>query len=108
MAEIKRETLRKQIEKDLKNQLKEKQIAGKHYADLIQDYLSMWDLKNEFMDDIRDNGIKVSGMHGPKSNTSIADFHKNNDRMLKTLDALGLKASPLEAVAEGYTKDDLI
>ncbi len=35
-------------------------------------------------------------MHGPKSNPSINDLHKTNDRMIKILDALGLEASAEE------------
>lgn len=93
VAKIKRETMRKRIEKDLTNQLKEKKIVGNHYADLIQDYLSLWDLKCILVDDIEETGIKVSGMHGPKSNPSINDLHKTNDRMIKILDALGFEAS---------------
>ncbi|CRK80315.1 hypothetical protein [Neobacillus massiliamazoniensis] len=100
MAKVKRETLRKRIEKDLTSQLKEKTIVGKHFEDLVQDYLSLWDLKCELIDDIQDIGIKVSGMHGPKSNPSINDLHKTNDRMIKILDALGLKASPIEEPLE--------
>ncbi|WP_336991318.1 P27 family phage terminase small subunit [Bacillus toyonensis] len=88
----KRETMRKRIEKDLINQLKEKKIVGNHYVDLIQDYLSLWNLKCILVDDIEETGIKVSGMHGPKSNPSINDLHKTNDRMIKILDALGLEA----------------
>lgn len=95
MAKIKQETLRKRIENDLTAQLKEKSVVGNHYEDLVRDYLSLWDLKCKLIDDIRENGIKVSGMHGPKSNPSINDLHKTNDRMIKILDALGLKASPL-------------
>lgn len=53
----------------------------------------MWDLKCVLFDDIEEIGIKVSGMHGPKSNPSITDLHKTNDRMIKVLDALGLEAS---------------
>ncbi|MDA1795695.1 P27 family phage terminase small subunit [Bacillus cereus group sp. BY8-1LC] len=96
MAKIKRETLRKRIEKDLTRQLKEKKIMGNHYEDLVQDYLSLWDLKCILIDDIEETGIKVSGMHGPKSNPSINDLHKTNDRMIKILDALGLEASAEE------------
>ncbi|MEM5669924.1 P27 family phage terminase small subunit [Bacillus cereus] len=96
MARVKRETMRKRIEKDLTNQLKEKKIVGNHYTDLIQDYLSLWDLKCVLVDDIKETGIKVSGMHGPKSNPSINDLHKTNDRMIKILDALGLEASAEE------------
>ncbi|MDA1631797.1 hypothetical protein PDK11_02865 [Bacillus cereus] len=96
MARVKRETMRKRIEKDLTNQLKAKKIVGNHYTDLIQDYLSLWDLKCILVDDIEETGIKVSGMHGPKSNPSINDLHKTNDRMIKILDALGLEASAEE------------
>ena len=90
------EKLRKSIEKDLMAQLKQKEIKGNHYSDLVQDYLSLWDLKCALVEDIRNSGIQVPGMHGPKSNPSINDMHKTNDRMLKVLDALGLKATPVE------------
>lgn len=96
MAKVKKETLRKRIENDLTNQLKEKSIVGHHYADLVQDYMSLWDLKCDLIEDLQMTGIQVSGMHGPKSNPSINDLHKTNDRMLKILDALGLKATPTE------------
>lgn len=84
---------RKRIEKDLLSQLEEKWISGSHYVDLVQDYLSLWDVKNELIEDIKTKGIKVSGMHGPKSNPSINDLNKTNAQMLKILSELGLKAS---------------
>lgn len=109
MATIKRETLRKRIEKDLMDQLKEKEITGNQYTDLVRDYMSLWDLKCKLIDDIKTNGIKVSGMHGPKSNPSINDLHKTNDRMIKILDALGLRASPSEEEEiKGHDASDLI
>ncbi|WP_144561675.1 P27 family phage terminase small subunit [Bacillus mycoides] len=104
MAEITREALRKRIEKDLYSQLKAKKIVGNHYEDLVQDYLALWDLKCELIDDIQDAGIKVSGMHGPKSNPSINDLHKTNDRMIKILGALGLEASAEEKKAPSKPK----
>lgn len=85
---------RKRIETDLNKQLKEKEIKGTHYEDLVQDYLSMWDLKNKLIDDIESKGVKVSGMHGPKSNPAINDLNKTNAQMLRILSELGLKASP--------------
>ncbi|MFC0525787.1 P27 family phage terminase small subunit [Pontibacillus salicampi] len=96
MAAIKRENLRKRIEKDLKNQLKDKWIVGNHYSDMIQDYLSLWDLKCDLINDIRKYGTKIAGMHGPKSNPAINDLHKTNAQMLKILSELGLNASPNE------------
>ncbi|MGF7046388.1 hypothetical protein J2T13_000864 [Paenibacillus sp. DS2015] len=94
----KQDALRNEIERDLTKQLKEKEVVGAHYGDIIQDYLSLWDLKCELNEDIQNNGIRIPGMHGPKSNPSINDLHKTNDRMLKILEALGLKASPIEPI----------
>lgn len=110
MDEKEQSKLRKKIEKDLTSQLKSKEIKGSHYADLVQDYLSLWDLKCALVCDIRNTGIQVSGMHGPKSNPSINDLHKTNDRMIKLLDALGLKAVGVEQPEEerGPTASDLL
>ncbi|MHA7139805.1 P27 family phage terminase small subunit [Rossellomorea arthrocnemi] len=94
MARNKSAAQRKRIETDLSKQLKDKEIKGTHYEDLIQDYLSFWDLKNKLIDDIEKNGVKVSGMHGPKSNTSVNDLNKTNAQMLRILSELGLKAAP--------------
>lgn len=102
------EQLRKNIEHDLIAQLKEKNISGAHYKDLVDDYLRLWDLKNKFMDDIEEIGIKVSGMHGPKSNPSIADLHKTGDRMIKTLEALGLKLSNQEPKEQPKKRGSLL
>ncbi|WP_430508354.1 P27 family phage terminase small subunit [Rossellomorea marisflavi] len=94
MAKKKSQAQRKRIEADLLNQLKERDIGGEHFLDLIQDYLSMWDLKNKLIDDIEEEGTKIAGMHGPKSNPAIGDLNKTNAQMLKILSELGLKASP--------------
>ncbi|WP_010271372.1 hypothetical protein [Paenibacillus senegalensis] len=109
MDESEREKLRKQIERDLKKQMKLNSTTAKYHADLVQDYLALWDLKNELLDDIRDSGIKVSGMHGPKSNPSITDLHKTNDRMLRILEALNLNVPKAEIIKpDKTTKNDLI
>lgn len=103
MAKVKRETLRKRIEKDLNNQLKEKNIQGNQYFDLVQDYLSMWDIKCELIDDIEKNGVRIIGKYGPKSNPSISELNKTNGQMLKILSELGLKPVP----EEGSGGDDV-
>ncbi|MGM0863383.1 MAG: P27 family phage terminase small subunit [Bacillota bacterium] len=96
MARNKSAAQRKRIETDLTKHLKNKEIKGTHYEDLVQDYLAMWDLKNKLIDDIEEKGVKVSGMHGPKSNPSINDLNKTNAQMLRILSELGLKAAPDE------------
>lgn len=109
VANISRATLRKRIEKDLMRQMKDKGIKGNYLTDLIQDYLALWDLKTDLIEDIKENGIKVSGMHGPKSNPSINDLHKTNDRMIKVLDALSLNVPVYEKTQpRKYTAQDLL
>ncbi|MCM3291832.1 hypothetical protein M3661_17010 [Paenibacillus sp. MER 180] len=109
MADVDRNALRKRIENDLKKQLKANGTTVNYHKDMVSDYMSLWDLKNELLDDIKANGIKVSGMHGPKSNPAINDLHKTNDRMIKILDALNLNVPKAEPNTSGKTsKSDLV
>ena len=109
MAATEKEKLRKRIEKDLMKQLKENDLSANYIKDLVQDYLALWDLKCNLIEDIQENGIKVSGMHGPKSNPSINDLHKTNDRMIKILDALNLNAPPVgKTIPSNYSSSDLV
>lgn len=110
MAAVDRDKLRKKIKSDLEKQMKNNGTTYSYHSDLVQDYLSLWDLKNELIDDIRATGITVPGMHGPKSNPSINDLHKTNDRMIKILDALNLNVPKVESGApiKDGSKSDLI
>lgn len=105
-----KDDLREQIESDLISQLKSNGVSVTYHKDLVQDYLSLWDLKNKLIEDIKSSGIKVSGMHGPKSNPSINDLHKTNDRMIKILDALNLDVPKTDKpiIPQGGAKSDLI
>lgn len=92
---------REEIKKDLNDQLDRKGVYGKHYLDLIDDYMSMWDIKNELILDIEERGVSVKYQNGKnqwgyKKNDSIAELTKTNAQMLKILNELGLKASSLE------------
>ncbi|PAF32113.1 hypothetical protein [Paenibacillus sp. 7516] len=92
-------------------QLKANGPPPSYHKDLVKDYLSLWDLKNELILDIESTGIQINGMHGPKSNPSIADLHKTNDRMIKILDALNLnvpKSEQTGSSTKGGTKSELI
>ena len=86
------------IKKDLVNQLEKNGVHGNHYLDLIDDYMSMWGIKNELIKDIRERGVQVEwnnggGQAGVKKNDSIAELNKTNAQMLKILNDLDLKAS---------------
>lgn len=87
-----------EIKKDLNDQLDRKGVYGKHYRDLIDDYMALWTIKNKLIADIRKRGVSVEynnggGQIGYKKNESIAELNKTNAQMLKILSELGLKAS---------------
>jgi phage terminase small subunit len=90
-----------EIKKDLLDQLERNGVYGKHYLNLIDDYMSLWDIKNKLIKDIKKRGVSVywcngGGQEGYKKNESIAELNKTNAQMLKILSELGLKAEKQE------------
>ena len=86
------------IKKGLIDQLERNGVFGSHYLDMIDDYMSLWDIKNKLIKDIRLRGVSVEwnnggGQHGFKKNDSVGELAKINAQMLKVLNELGLKAS---------------
>lgn len=97
---------RSEIKKDLIDQLERKGVYGRHYLDLVNDYMALWDIKNELIKDIKERGVSIKWQNGPeqwgyKKNDSIAELNKTNAQMLKILSELGLKAEPLEEIDDG-------
>lgn len=92
--------LAKEIHEDLLEQLKQNETHGKHYEDLVNDYMALWDIKNRLIEDIRERGVSVEWNNGKqvgkKKNDSISELNKTNAQMLKILAELGLKPSPKE------------
>ena len=93
---------RNTIKKDLERQLKDKNVTHSHYVDLIKDYLSLWDIKNELIHDIDTKGVSVmykngANQYGWKKNDSVRELTTVNNQMLKLLSELGLKVNDLEA-----------
>lgn len=90
-------TIAKEIKEDLLKQLEENETYGKHYEDLINDYMSLWDIKNRLIEDIKDRGVSVEWNNGKQSgkkkNDSIPELNKTSAQMLKILNDLGLKPS---------------
>ncbi|MFP4042886.1 MAG: P27 family phage terminase small subunit [Bacteroidales bacterium] len=92
---------REKIRKDLLDQLERNGVHGEHYVDLIDDYMSLWDIKNELIEDIEDKGVNIRYQNGEnqfgyKKNDSVVNLHKTNNQMLKILSNLGLKPSKHE------------
>jgi len=89
---------RKAIENDLKNQLKALGNTSKYYMDLVDDYMKLWDIKNNLFADIEERGVVTTynnggGQCGSKQNDSVFSVLKVSDRMTKILDNLGIKPS---------------
>ncbi len=91
MAKAKRADVRQ----DLIDQLERSGTIGKHYTDLIDDYMNLWDIKNKLQADIKKRGAKVqvatASKVNIKTNDSVIDSLKVNQQMLKILDSLGIK-----------------
>ena len=99
---------REQIKQDLLDQLEENGVEGEHWVDLVDDYMSLWDIKNNLIDDIMERGVNIryqngENQYGWKKNDSVGNLHKTNTQMLKLLDKLGIDASP-----HGKDPDEII
>lgn len=102
--------LRTKIELDLKKQLKELGLIKSYYVDLVDDYMSLWDIKNMLIDDIERRGVVITWDNGKqiseKKNDNISELNKTNAQMLKLLTQLGLDASNF-VVEVGDDGDDV-
>lgn len=86
------------IRKDLLDQLDRNGIYGKQFKDLVEDYMSLWIVKNLLIDDIKARGVSIKwnnggGQTGFKKNDSVGELNKTNAQMLKLLTELGIKAN---------------
>lgn len=87
---------RKDVEKALMAQINPSGVSEqKHFLDLINDYMAMWDIKGNLIADIRERGAVVpytsnSGTVNMKKNDSNDQLLKVNAQMLKILSDLGL------------------
>ena len=92
---------RESIRQSLLKQLEDNGVKGAHYVDLVEDYMSMWDIKNNLIADIQKRGVNVEYQNGPnqwghKKNDSLPELTRTNAQMLKILHDLGLRAADIE------------
>lgn len=97
-----------EIRKDLLDQLERNGIYGNQFKDLVEDYMSLWIVKNLLINDIKARGVSIKwnnggGQTGFKKNDSVGELNKTNAQMLKLLTELGIKAT----VADSGDDDDL-
>lgn len=94
-----RDKERENLREGLLEQLHDRNIYESHFADLVNDYISFWDVKNELIYDIELKGVSITYKNGPnqygsKRNDSVAELNRVNGQMLTILRELGLKAEP--------------
>lgn len=82
-------------------QLEYKKNKNDYAVDLVKDYMALWEIKNELIEDIEKKGVSIKYQNGEnqfgyKKNDSIAELNKVSTQMLKILDHLGLKPSKHE------------
>lgn len=91
----KAQILRETIQQDLLDQLERSGTTGAFYADLVDDYMEMWDAKNMLTADIRERGVTVTyytqAGENIKKNESVGELVKLNAQMLKLLCSLGIE-----------------
>ena len=102
VARTKKSELREQIRQDLIDQLERQGIYGRHYLDLVEDYMALWDTKNALIEDIKKRGVMTKYQNGQnqwgyKKNDSVGNLVKVNKQMLELLKELGLRAADFEA-----------
>ena len=98
------------IRTDLKIQLELQGKVGKHFDNMVEDYIYFYKLKENLKQDIKDYGLRISSKTGngyttEKDNKSVDQIIKVNGQMLKILNDLELK-TPDVLVNNGEDKGD--
>lgn len=109
LARKKRETLRKEIQKSLKEQLSAKGADIDLFNDQIQDYMALWDLKEQLKDDINEHGLRLyystaNGREVEKDNPSVKQLPLINKQMLMLLKQLDISTD--KVIKDGGDADD--
>lgn len=87
---------RDEVRQSLLDQLERNGTDGAFYADLVGDYMALYDTKTRLEKDIKKRGVKIEvkfangDVKEVKTNDSVSDLLKVNAQMLKIVSALGL------------------
>ena len=93
---------RKELEKSFDEYIKINGLKDKALIDQMNQYLSLYDVKEELTRDIEKNGVSytepnTAGKSIIKDNKSVDKLLKVNTQMLKILEHLNIKPSELES-----------
>ncbi len=97
--------LREDIKSDLLLQLEDMETRGTFFEDMVEDYMSFWDVKNDLIYDIKTRGVvniwkNSESQYGYKKNDSVSELVRVNAQMLKILHQLNIKTD-LQADDDG-------
>ncbi len=86
---------RRLIEESLLEQLEMKGADMDHFVDLVRDYMSLWDVKNDLLEDIKKRGVMYKdfssvGIEMMKNNPSVRELVGINRQMLSILKDLDI------------------
>lgn len=99
-------TKKTRIKQDLLDQLERSNVYGEHYLDLINDYMSMWEIKNKLIKDSKKNPYtewqNSETSFGRKKNDSIDQALKVNQQMIKILEFLKIKPSKTDGEIDDF------
>lgn len=92
----------------------EKQLEAKDadidmFNDQINDYMTMWDLKEQLKDDIKEHGLRMkyltaNGGYAEKDNPSVKQLPLINKQMLMLIKQLDISTD--KVVKDGEEADD--
>lgn len=101
----KKSVSRDNVKKSLIEQLQSRGVEYLFLMDLINDYMSLWAVKQKLIEDIEARGVTVTYQNGKnqkgvKQNDSVLSLIKTNAQMLRILAELGLRGSEQTGVMD--------
>lgn len=97
--EIKDTKKYQKIRESLLDQLERTGNLTAHFADLVEDYMKMYIVKELANADVQEHGITIEyrnseTQYGRKKNDAVEQILKTNQQMIKLLEMLGIKPDP--------------
>lgn len=104
-------TERKKLKQDFVDQLERNGAVGSYYDDMVEDWLLLWDVKNELKTDLKERSTKVEkydskGQMQIVNNESGDLLIKTTVQMQKILDFLGLKPPGMQG-GDGDNEEEM-
>ena len=95
----------KEIRQSLLEQLEESNNLNPHFKGLVEDYMRLWIIKNQLIDDIDERGVVCKYQNGAsqwgfKRNDSVGELNKTSSQMLKILTQLKIQVKEIEPLEE--------